>query len=70
MTTYRLMSREDEEDRKHNENNDGKVPSLAEADSISMILSLSEDTLLKGEKYPPMQRQAPQSGLTSSREKF
>ena len=52
-TTYRvMMSRGDGEDHEHNEDDDGEVASLAGADSISMILSSSEDDFTEGGELP------------------
>ena len=52
-TSYRvMMSRGDEEDSEHNEEDDDEVPSLAGADSISMILSSSGDDFTEGGEIP------------------
>ena len=54
-TTYRvMMTREPEEEQGHDEDEDDQeeIPSLAGADSISMILSSSVDDLTDGGEFP------------------
>ena len=52
-TSHRVtMSRGDEEDSEHNEEDDDEVPSLAGADSICMILSSSGDNFTEGGEIP------------------
>ena len=52
-TSYRvMMSRELEEENGHVEEDEGEVPSLAGADSMSMILSTSGDDLTEGGEIP------------------
>ena len=52
-TSYRvMMSREFEEENGHVEEDEGEVPSLAGADSASMILSTSGDDLTEGGEIP------------------